>query len=132
MSALFTFEVITDVPAAEIRERLAGFWGVKLPSYEISVDSYKPHGSLLCDVGIFQKDDPSQKPRIKQVVEYLLRLASDRRLFYYTWGNQPEEAKEADFQIVVDDIFDRYQPWLSDGACSVNLRIPLKNHAAKN
>ena len=79
-----------------------------------------------------KKNDPTQKPRIEQVVEYLLRLVSDRRLFYYTWGNQPEEAKEANFQIGVEDIFNRYQPWLSDGGSSVNLRILLKNHAVES
>ena len=132
MSALFTFEVKTNVPAAEIGEKLAGFWGAKLPSYEISVAPHQSRSSLLCEVGIFSPTDSTQKPRIKQAVDYLLQIASDGRLYYYTWGNQPDEAKDADFQIGVNDIFDRYQPWLSDGACITNLRIPLKNHAAEN
>lgn len=52
----------------------------------------------MCDVGIFQKDDPTQKPRIEQVVDYLLRLVSDRRFFITLGTTNSKKRKKPIFK----------------------------------
>ena len=126
MSALFTFELKTNLATNVIEHKIATCLGLELPSYEVDVTPYQPRGTLLCEAGVYSQSNPAQKSRISEVVNYLFSIAEDRRVYYYTWGDRPEEAKDTNFTIEVDDIFERYHPWLRDGAESVELRIPLK------
>ncbi len=130
MSALFIFEVKTNQPKAEIRKTLARLWGFDSP-YEIAVRSYEPNGSHLCTSGIYMRSHAAeQKIKINQIVNYLFSISSDNRVYYYTWGEYPNEAKEMDDEIEVEDIFAKYEPWLMKGSVSINLRFPLRNPRA--
>jgi hypothetical protein len=125
MSATFTFELKSSVPSSEIRSDLFNIWGARFEQ-EIDVTEYPYRKSTLCHIGYYTESDLTQKARIKKIIAYLFKISTDGLIYYFTWGEYPEESEEIASEVDVDDIFEHYHPWLMKGRFSKYLRIRVK------
>ena len=117
MTSVATFEFSTNLDIDEIQKKLSEFWcnGRTVDLVKIDSISSKKETAYFC-VLEYIMFEPEEEPKIRLVVEYLLSISSDNKIFYYRDYDIIDFCKQHGdpIQINVDDIFTKkYRPCMS-------------------
>lgn len=108
MSDTAVFELKTNLDKDTIRQEVAQIW----KGYDVDVSPYNSDeiDTIFCEL-LYVFGHPGEDEAIRKVVEYLLKIALEHKVYYYRCADFIPITNDQPLEITIDDIFkEEYEP----------------------
>ena len=116
MSNTAIFELRTNLDKNTLHKQVTHIWeNQACEGYKVEIFNFNPNknDTLFCEL-LYVFGYSEEYERIREVIEYLLKIALDNQIYYYRCGDFLDLADDDDdeyTEITIDDIFtDKYEP----------------------